>query len=184
MLDSANFLFEHAWGPIYGWFSNRGLRFLVLPTKALAGRHVYLLHSTVNLTWGRRLHTAFERYFAGMEETFGGVPLDLESGTPFQRTVWQTARKIPWGNLSTYGDLARLMGHTKGAARAVGQALRANPVPILVPCHRFIAADGGLGGFSAGLDWKRGLLRIEGHSFLAGEPQRCNDAADARPHRP
>ena len=85
----------------------------------------------------------------------------MSDGTPFQRSVWNAARAIGWGDTATYGTLARRIGKPK-AARAVGQALGANPVSIVVPCHRILSGSGGLGGFGAGLPWKRELLRTEG----------------------
>ena len=88
------------------------------------------------------------------------LPLDLSRGTAFQQRVWRAAQRIPYGQTRTYGQLACGMG-APGAARAVGQALHRNPVPIFVPCHR-IVASGGAGGFALGLDVKRALLAIEG----------------------
>jgi methylated-DNA-[protein]-cysteine S-methyltransferase len=101
------------------------------------------------------------RYFADGSAAFD-LPLALR-GTPFQQRVWAAIRAIPAGRTRTYGDLAREVG---SAARAVGQACRANPCPIVVPCHRVIAA-GGLGGFAGDLGGrrlaiKRWLLRHEG----------------------
>jgi len=89
------------------------------------------------------------------------VPLDL-GGTPFQRAVWDALRRIPRGATRTYAELACELGRP-GGARAVGAAAGANPVPVLVPCHRLLAADG-LGGFSGGLAAKRALLALEGHA--------------------
>ena len=88
-------------------------------------------------------------------------PLDLAAGTPFQRKVWAALRQIPAGHTESYGHLAAALGAPK-AARAVGSACAANPVPLLIPCHRVVPAGGGLGGFSGGLHWKRRLLAIEG----------------------
>lgn len=85
----------------------------------------------------------------------------LVGGTPFQRSVWQALLSIPRGATVSYAELARRVGRP-GAARAVGRAVGANPVPLLVPCHRVVASDGGLGGFGGGLPMKRALLRQEG----------------------
>jgi len=82
-------------------------------------------------------------------------------GTVFQRAVWQALAAIPRGTTISYAELARRVGRP-GAARAVGQAMGANPVPILLPCHRVVASGGGLGGFGGGLPMKRALLRAEG----------------------
>lgn len=99
------------------------------------------------------------RYFNGDPVDFA-LALDLEAGTPFQREVWQIARRIPYGEVRSYAWIAREMGRLK-AVRAVGGAMGANPLPIVVPCHRVIRSDGGLGGYSGGLPWKRQLLALE-----------------------
>ena len=91
---------------------------------------------------------------------FAALTLDPQ-GTPFQLRVWQELRRIPWGQTISYGELARRVGNPK-ASRAVGQANAVNPIPLIIPCHRVIAADGSLGGYSSGLDRKRWLLRHEG----------------------
>jgi methylated-DNA-[protein]-cysteine S-methyltransferase len=99
-------------------------------------------------------------YFNGSPTDFTGLTLD-QQGTPFQLRVWQELRRIPRGQTISYGELARRVGSPK-AARAVGQANALNPIPLIIPCHRVIAGDGSLGGYSAGLDRKRWLLRHEG----------------------
>ncbi|MFC1918301.1 methylated-DNA--[protein]-cysteine S-methyltransferase [Chloroflexota bacterium] len=86
--------------------------------------------------------------------------LDLSGATEFQRRVWQTARKIPHGETRTYKWLAEEIQQPK-AARAVGQALGKNPLPIIIPCHRVLAHDGSLGGFTGGIEWKKYLLKLE-----------------------
>lgn len=88
-------------------------------------------------------------------------PIDLSSGTQFQQRVWHTLRKIPRGRTWRYAQVAQAIGNPK-AVRAVGGACGANPIPVFVPCHRVVAANSGLGGFSSGLNWKRALLRREG----------------------
>jgi O-6-methylguanine DNA methyltransferase len=87
-------------------------------------------------------------------------PFDLESGTSFQRSVWEALANIPLGQTRSYKELAVSLGRPR-ATRAVGQACGANPIPVLIPCHRVLAAGGRLGGFSGGLDWKRKLLARE-----------------------
>lgn len=87
-------------------------------------------------------------------------PLDWSGATPFQRKVWKALLGIQTGRTASYGELAHRIGRGN-AARAVGTACGANPVPVLVPCHRVVAANGGLGGFSGGLAWKRKLLAAE-----------------------
>jgi methylated-DNA-[protein]-cysteine S-methyltransferase len=98
-------------------------------------------------------------YFCGERRTFH-LPLAPE-GTPFQVRVWQALSAIPYGETLSYGELARRLG-LSGGARAVGLANGANPLPIIVPCHRVIGADGTLTGFGGGLHVKRALLALEG----------------------
>jgi methylated-DNA-[protein]-cysteine S-methyltransferase len=103
---------------------------------------------------------ALSAYFTGKAIRPATLPLDLQ-GTPFQLRVWRELMSIPPGTTISYVELARRLGKPRGA-RAVGQAVGANPIPILIPCHRVIAADGGLGGYSSGLERKRRLLALEG----------------------
>ena len=102
-------------------------------------------------------------YFAGRRTGFD-LPLAPE-GTPFQRAVWRQLQDIPYGATISYGELARRVGNPK-ASRAVGSANGANPIPIVIPCHRVIAADGKLGGFGGGLPVKRALLALEAKSSV------------------
>jgi O-6-methylguanine DNA methyltransferase len=88
-------------------------------------------------------------------------PLDLSAGTTFQQSVWQAMRAIGLGQTLSYGQIAHAIGKPK-AVRAVGGACGANPIPVFVPCHRVLAANRRIGGFSGGLDWKRKLLVCEG----------------------
>lgn len=97
-------------------------------------------------------------YFAGRRRTFT-VPLSPE-GTPFQLAVWAALRTIPYGQTASYRDIGAKIGKP-AAARAVGQANGKNPLPVFIPCHRVIAADGALGGYSLGTDIKRQLLALE-----------------------
>jgi methylated-DNA-[protein]-cysteine S-methyltransferase len=103
-----------------------------------------------------------QAYFAAARLRFE-LPLDLTRLTPFQFAVLQTARRIPPGTVWTYGQVAEAIGKPK-ASRAVGQALGRNPVPIVIPCHRVVASDGSLGGYSGGggLESKKLLLVLEG----------------------
>ena len=98
-------------------------------------------------------------YFAGRRTAFD-LPLAPE-GTPFQLETWMKLREIPYGETITYGELARRMGKPN-AFRAVGAANGANPLPILVPCHRVIGSDGNLTGFGGGIETKLELLKLEG----------------------
>jgi methylated-DNA-[protein]-cysteine S-methyltransferase len=102
--------------------------------------------------------TQLGEYFAGRRRSFD-LSLAPE-GTTFQRTVWQALTRIPYGETVSYGELARRIGKPR-ASRAVGLANGANPLPIVVPCHRVIGADGSLTGFGGGLDIKRQLLALE-----------------------
>jgi methylated-DNA-[protein]-cysteine S-methyltransferase len=101
-------------------------------------------------------------YLDGRRNVFT-LAYDLRSLTPFQRDVLTTVQEVPRGEYLTYGELARRIGKP-GAARAVGQALGSNPIPILIPCHRVLASDGSLGGYSGrgGVRTKEALLRLEG----------------------
>ena len=102
-------------------------------------------------------------YFGGQRRAFS-LRLDLSSLTDFQRAVLQAAAEIPAGQVQSYAQIARSLRKPK-AARAVGQALGSNPLPIVLPCHRVIASDGGLGGYAGGLQRKRQLLTLEGATF-------------------
>lgn len=110
-------------------------------------------------TWHDRVARALDDYFAGKPVSFEALPLDLQ-GTPFHLRVWQELRNIPSGSTISYRELARRLRNPK-AARAVGQACGSNPLPLIVPCHRVIAQDGSLGGYSSGLERKRWLLEHE-----------------------
>ncbi len=96
------------------------------------------------------------------------TPVDVSFCTPFAQSIYRALTSVPFGETITYGELARLAGHP-GKARAVGSAMRANPCPIFLPCHRVIAASGELGGWSGPPGWKEELLRIEGVTVRSGE---------------
>ena len=102
------------------------------------------------------------RYFAGEKVDFYPVPLTLCSGTEFQIAVWNTIREIPYGETRTYKWIAEQIGKPK-AVRAVGGAVGANPISILIPCHRVIGSNGKLGGYGGGIERKRLLLQLEGY---------------------
>ena len=99
------------------------------------------------------------KYFNGVPVDFD-IELDLSTGTPFQQRVWETALRIPYGTVQSYGWIAQEISNPN-AMRAVGGAMGANPLAIIVPCHRVVRSDGGLGGYAGGLDWKRKLLTME-----------------------
>lgn len=115
----------------------------------------------------REAASQLERYLAGSLRVFN-LPVDLSPLTPFQRRVLEECCRIPYGQTASYNDLAVRLA-SPGAARAVGGALKRNPFPLVIPCHRVIAANGRLGGFSAGegLDTKLLLLSIEGVRIVA-----------------
>jgi methylated-DNA-[protein]-cysteine S-methyltransferase len=104
-----------------------------------------------------------EQYLAGRRQHFD-VPLLLDDLTEFQRTILTACRNIPYAQTRSYSRLAQEARVGASAARAVGGALARNPIPIIIPCHRVLRANGALGGFGGGLDWKRRLLGIEGIS--------------------
>lgn len=112
-----------------------------------------------------RVAAQLQEYFAGTRTTFD-LPLE-PSGTDFQLSVWELLRKIPYGVTTSYGELARRLGDPK-ASRAVGAANGANPIPIIVPCHRVVGSKGELTGFGGGLDRKRWLLEHEGALMRLG----------------
>ena len=113
----------------------------------------------------RSAQRELEEYFEGGRREFS-VTL-APAGTPFQTRVWQALRAIPYGETISYLDLARRVGNPR-AFRAVGQANGHNPISIIVPCHRVIAADGSLGGYGGGLERKRILLALEKVTTKAG----------------
>jgi O-6-methylguanine DNA methyltransferase len=112
--------------------------------------------------WHRKTEGALKIFLAGREPK-ELPPLDL-AGTEFQKNVWRAMLKIPYGKTRSYGEIAKAVGKPK-AVRAVGGACGANSIPVLVPCHRVLAANNKIGGFSSGLGWKCKLLEIEGVVF-------------------
>ncbi len=127
---------------------------------------------------------AFGPALQAIEDTLAGraqahaVALDLSSGTPFQRAVWCAVLTVPLGETRSYRWVAETIGRPLGA-HAVGQAVGRNPLPLFVPCHRVIAADGGLGGYGHGvraLATKRSLLRREGVYFSGLTLEQMRDA--------
>ena len=113
--------------------------------------------------WHKRTSAAVTAVLAG--DPPEKLPPLAPEGTSFQQAVWREMRRIPLGKTLGYGDIAAAIGKPRGA-QAVGQACGANPIPLLIPCHRVLASGGRLGGFSGGLDWKRRLLAAEGVVLL------------------
>ena len=144
-----------------------------LGPMALAGEgeaitHLYLpghptprlvSHPTPLLLEGER---QLLEYLGGRRKVFD-LPLNPQ-GTPFQCRVWQALEAIPWGETRTYRDIALAVDSPRGF-RAVGMANHHNPIPIFIPCHRVVGADGSLTGYAGGLELKKALLSLEGHIF-------------------
>src|SRR5688572_30737279 len=136
-------------------FNDNGLAELSFPDRACRVRAI----DDVPKEWKSETVAALECVLRG-EQPESLPPLDFSKGTPFQQKVWHALLEIPAGETRSYGEIAAAVGEP-GAARAVGAACGANPIPVLVPCHRVLAAHKKLGGFSAGLKWKRLLLARE-----------------------
>ena len=157
----------------FGWMGVLASRVWLVATTLPrpSARHVRLelgIDERQAICSSRRLSEIEERlkdYFKGEKVDFSDK-LDLSTATPFQKQVWLATRSIPSGQTRSYQWVAVQIGKP-GAARAVGQALGRNPLPIIVPCHRVLASGGGLGGFGGGLELKRRLLRLEGSSVGA-----------------
>lgn len=151
----------------YGWLgilgSPVGLRRLTLPSRteheALGGLGVDLHHAGPSPDRFSNLVARLKAYFSGVRVDFPDT-LDLSEYTDFQRDVWRAAGLIPYGETRSYSWIAGQIKRPR-AARAVGQALGRNPLPVIVPCHRVLAGDGSIGGFTGGLDMKRFLLDLE-----------------------
>lgn len=112
-----------------------------------------------------RIPNAITGFFRELDIYFSGIPMEFHTpyrmeGSDFDKNIWSAAAKIPYGQTVSYSQIARMAG-SPGATRAAGAALGRNRLPILIPCHRIIGADGSLTGFSGGLDLKRFLLDTE-----------------------
>ncbi|WP_240731847.1 methylated-DNA--[protein]-cysteine S-methyltransferase [Geobacter sp. FeAm09] len=114
----------------------------------------------------QRVAEMLKLYFKGERQAFDDIPVDLSAVTPFRRRMLELIRAVPFGEVWTYGQVAKAAG-VPGAARAVGGAMAANPIPVIIPCHRVVAGDGRLTGFSApgGIASKEYLLRVEHVEF-------------------
>jgi methylated-DNA-[protein]-cysteine S-methyltransferase len=132
------------------------------PGDAMAALDPELTRGARTTHWNPRLVRRLRDYAAGKPESFRDVPLDSGPQTPFQRRVTACCRLIPHGRTLSYGDVAAKAG-SPGAARAVGQCMATNRTPLVIPCHRVVRSDGGLGGYSGpgGSKLKRRLLDLE-----------------------
>jgi methylated-DNA-[protein]-cysteine S-methyltransferase len=172
-------LFETKLGTCGVAWSDAGLRALQLPEATREETRARLLERTPAAgarasaretpAAVARAIALVQRHLGGEPQDFKDVPLDLSGLTPFRAEVYRALQQVPAGSTTTYGGLARAVG-SAGAARAVGRAMATNPLPILVPCHRVLAADSGAGGFSA----YGGLVTKE--KILAAEGRRLSDA--------
>jgi methylated-DNA-[protein]-cysteine S-methyltransferase len=153
-------IFRTAWGWCGIGVTGKGLARLIIPDGA--GREE--LAKSLGAPETKSAYPAIRMvvdYFAGRRRAFN-LPVDLAGMTAFERAVYREVAKIPYGATASYGEIARRLGRP-GAARAVGMAVKKNPVPIVVPCHRVVRSDGGLGGFSSrgGVATKERLLAFE-----------------------
>ena|SRR5690606_14182940 len=148
-------VFDSPLGPLYALADARG----ALTELRLGGAPPPFPRDSRRLA---EAHRQLDEYFAGRRRRF---ELELAPrGTPFQERVWQALLSIGYGELASYRGIAERIGRP-GATRAVGRANGANRIPIVIPCHRVIASDGSLGGYSGGLDMKVRLLALEGHRY-------------------
>ncbi|MGB8657905.1 MAG: methylated-DNA--[protein]-cysteine S-methyltransferase [Candidatus Zixiibacteriota bacterium] len=157
--------FKSPVGEILATRTEKGLNFVTFPKSTWEGFLTALSKDqSVSLLEDEKkffsLKKDLEAYFSGKKVTFK-EKLDLQGGTDFQKRVWKAMLKIPFGQTRSYGWLAQQAGG-KSKARATGSACGANPIPIIIPCHRVIKSDKTIGGFSGGLGIKRKLLAIEG----------------------
>jgi O-6-methylguanine DNA methyltransferase len=157
---------QTAAGVFTACFSERGLTQLDFPGSTRLATRAATDSSAKVGEWAALAQTALDSIWLAQQPR-ELPPLDVTSGTEFQQQVWSALRRIGIGRTKTYSELAREIG-SPGAARAVGSACGANPIPLLIPCHRVVASGGKLGGFSAGLDWKQRLLAVEGTCFAFG----------------
>ena len=121
---------------------------------------------------------AARRYFEGEEVDFSQARLDLGAQPPLFAKIYESVRRLGWGETTTYGAVAKALGEGQEVARDVGQAMASNPVPLIIPCHRVLAAGGKIGGFSApgGADSKARMLAIEGVDLAPPAPAQAGFA--------
>lgn len=165
-------------------WSDAGVTRFQLPTKSAESTERLLLRRLPVAEPGaptpliQEAVAAVKRYFEGEEIDFSSVPVDLDGQDAFFRDIYAAARRIGWGHTTTYGTLARELGAGPEAARDVGQAMAKNPVALIIPCHRVLAAGGKIGGFSApgGSTSKLRMLELEG--VQVGPPAPAQESLD------
>lgn len=159
-------LFQSPWGWMGISESDKGIDGIALPKRSkrmveaslrVGSSEPWAIETTPRLAAAKQ---QLKEYLEGQRRAFD-LPLDLSRGTVFQRRVWRTLLNVPYAKLRSYQWVAARVGG-RSYARAVGNAVGANPLPIVVPCHRIVAQDATLGGFSGGLPTKRKLLTLEG----------------------
>jgi methylated-DNA-[protein]-cysteine S-methyltransferase len=164
-------VFDTAMGPCGVAWSARGLTHVQFADTTAAATEQRLAARSGSAgeaeppPWVASLVEDIRRYFAGDLVDFSGVAVDFSALDPYRRKLYETMRTLKWGETTTYGGLARQLGATDWeGAREVGEAMGRNPMPIVIPCHRILAAGGKLGGFSApgGAATKAKLLALEG----------------------
>ena len=163
-------IFETAGGFCGIAWNNAGITRFQLPTKSAEATERILLRRVPGAEPGAptpevaEAVAAVKRYFEGEETDFSGFKLDLGEQDPFFKHIYAAARRVGWGHTTTYGALAKELGAGPEAARDVGQAMAKNPVALIIPCHRVLAAGGKIGGFSApgGSAAKMRMLALEG----------------------
>lgn len=152
-----------------GW-TERGLARLALPGGNLSDKLSRWGHRGTIPSALSALVDAIRQYARGDEVEFNAFELDLDSVPQFHRTAYDDIRKLRWGQTTTYGAIARRLGDPQ-LARAVGQAMGANPIPLIIPCHRVLGADGKTGGFSGpgGVTAKMRMLALEQAAAPGGQ---------------
>ena len=184
-------LFETAIGPCGVAWSDAGLTWVQLPEedrKATRGRLLAKSSAQGKLApekatppWVKDAIARVREHLAGKPQELGRIPLDVSGVSDFTAKVFRAAQAVPAGRTATYGELAAAVG-SPGASRAIGRAMASNPWPVIVPCHRVVAAGGGAGGFSAygGLLTKERILKLEGGTLASTRQVSLFDAGASR----
>jgi methylated-DNA-[protein]-cysteine S-methyltransferase len=171
-------IFETAGGFCGIAWNDAGISRFQLPTKSAEATEKLMLRRLPAAQPGTptpeiiEAVAAVKRYFEGEEIDFSAMKVDLDGQDDFFRQIYAAARQVGWGNTTTYGALAKQLGRGPEAARDVGQAMAKNPVALIIPCHRVLAAGGKIGGFSApgGSSSKARMLELEGVSLAPPKP--------------